>query len=93
MTGEWPERMRLLCIQLVTVPAGHVGTDYGILLAAPSADEEHHVYFGLSLEWCRGTEFHGVARFMQENQRWDVQRWNILAGEQAGMASHEKPEE
>ena len=65
MAGEWPERMRLLRIQLVSVPAGHVGTDYGILLAAPSADEGHHVYFGLSLERCRDTEFQGVARFMQ----------------------------
>ena len=93
MAGEFPDRMWLLCMKLVTASAGHVGTDYGILLAAPCADEEHHVYFGLSLEWCRGTEFHGVARFMQESLRWDVQRWKIIAGEEAGMASLENPEE
>jgi dsRNA-specific ribonuclease len=91
VAGKFPDRMLLLRIKLVI--GRHVGADYGILLAAPSADEEHHVYFGLSLEWCRGTEFHGVVRFMQEIVQWKAQCWKILAGEEAGMASHDQPEE
>ena len=53
---EWPAKLRLLQIELAHVPAGALGTGYGILIA-PSAEEEKNVYFGLSLEWCRGTEY------------------------------------
>jgi dsRNA-specific ribonuclease len=84
--------MCLLQIELAHVPAGVPGTGYGILLA-PSAEKEQSVYFGMSLEWCRGTEHHGMARFKPKSVRWKEQRWKIEAGQEPEMDLKDNPEE
>jgi hypothetical protein len=85
-TTEWPARMCLLRIKVTHVPVGVPRTDYGILVAS-SAEKEKSVYFGMSLEWCRGTEHHGMARFKPEIVRWKEQRWQITAGDEPEMVN------
>jgi hypothetical protein len=88
----WPAKMRLLRIELAHVPAGSLGMYYGILIA-PSADEENSVYFGLSLEWCRGTEYHGMARLKPESVKGQEERRKIGGGGEAELKKDADPEE
>jgi hypothetical protein len=92
LEGAWPAKMRLLRIKLAHVVAGALGMDYGILIA-PSADEENSVYFGLSLEWCRGTEYHGMARLKPESVKWQEERRKIGGGGEAELKKDADPEE
>ena len=92
LPNKWPATMRLIRIELAHVSAGASGTGYGILLA-PSTEKEQSIYFGLSLEGCRGTDYHGIARFKPESVGWKEQCWKILAGSEDGVASNQNPEE
>jgi hypothetical protein len=89
---EWPAKMHLLRIDLAHIVADTVGTGYGILIA-PDADEENSVYFGLSLEWCRGTEYHGVGRLQPQIVMWDSERWKIRGGGETEVECSQDPEE
>jgi hypothetical protein len=88
----WPAKMHLLRIELAHGPADTRGMGYGILIA-PSADVEKSVYFGLSLEWCRGTEYHGVVRLKPVSVGWNEERWKIKGDGETALDRSVDPEE
>ena len=60
---KWPRILRVLRLEpTITAEAVPSCTEYGILLAQPTAEENEVTYFGLSLEWCRDSACHGAVR-------------------------------
>ena len=91
-TLKWPRLLRLLRFE-PTITADDVlpPSEYGILLAPPT-EEVYSVYFGLSLEWCRGAAGHGAVRIQPQKVDWEHQCRKIGTGWGA-VAKDENPEQ
>ena len=84
---NWPQKLRLLRIEpfVFAEAALQREQEFGLLVAPDLETEKSHPHFGVSLEWCRGTQQRGCARFIPEMVDW----WQL----RQAPSSPQRPEE
>jgi dsRNA-specific ribonuclease len=89
----WPSKLRLIRIVPSDTSNDSLGYNFGLLTHVHHLEDRGGLSFGLSLEWCKGTNFEGSVRMDPQCLKWAEQKWKIQAGKQIGMNRDEDPQD